>query len=157
MLRVKRSVMQKIYSSLLLAALVIGLRAESAWQTNFESAQQQAKKENKPLLLDFTGSDWCGYCIRLKKAVWDKPEFDEYAKKNLVLVELDFPNKKKLPAEVKKQNETLRDKYKIEGYPTVVVLDAEGKELGRMEGYEGDNAKAYVSRLEKIIAKKSAK
>ena len=148
--------MVKIYSSLLLAVLVITSRAEPAWQTNFEAAKQQAKKENKALLLDFTGSDWCGFCIKLKKAVWDKPEFEKFAEKSLVLVELDFPNKKKLPAEVKKQNDQLNEKFGIGGYPTVVVLDADGKELGRMEGYEGDNAAAYIKRLEKILAKKSA-
>ena len=145
--------MGKIYYSLLLAAVVAGLHAGNGWQTDFDAAKQQAKKENKPLLLDFTGSDWCGFCIKLKKAVWDKPEFEEYAKKNLVLVELDFPNKKTQPAQVKKQNEKLRQEYKIQGYPTVVVLDAEGKELGRMEGYEGDDAAAYIKRIEAIIAK----
>lgn len=143
--------MGKIYSALLLAALVLAVHAEPKWQTNLEAAKAQAKKDGKALLLDFTGSDWCGFCIRLKKAVWDKPEFATYADKNLVLVELDFPNKKKLPEDLQKQNDSLREKYKIEGYPTVVVLNADGKELGRLEGYEGDKADAYVKRLEKII------
>lgn len=149
--------MGKLYSALILAALVVASRAELSWQTNFEAAKQQAKKEDKVLLMDFTGSDWCGFCIRLKKAVWDKPEFAKFAEKNLVLVELDFPHNKKLPADLKKQNDALQDKYHIEGFPTVVVLDGDGKELGRMEGYEGDNVTSYIKRLEKIIAKKAGK
>jgi len=148
--------MGKIYRALLLGILVVGLRAELAWQTNLDAAKQQAKKENKNLLLDFTGSDWCGYCIKLKKAVWDKPEFSKYADQNLVLVELDFPNKKKLPAEVQKQNEKLRNKFNIEGYPTIVVLNPDGKELGRLEGYEGDDVQGYIKRLDKILAKQNA-
>jgi thioredoxin-related protein len=147
--------MGKLYSALILAALVVASRAEVTWQTNFDAAKQQAKKEDKVLLLDFTGSDWCGFCIRLKKAVWDKPEFAKFAEKSLVLVELDFPHNKKVPAEVKKQNEQLQNKYKIDGFPTIVVLDGEGKELGRMEGYEGDNVTSYIKRLEKIIEKKN--
>jgi len=148
--------MGKLYSALVLAALVVAARAELSWQTNLETAKQQAKKEDKVVLMDFTGSDWCGFCIRLKKAVWDKPEFAKYAEKNLVLVELDFPHNKKLPAEVSKQNNTLQDKYKVESFPTVVVLDGDGKELDRMEGYEGDNVTSYIKRLEKIIEKKNA-
>jgi thioredoxin-related protein len=147
--------MGKIYSSLLLAALVFAGRAEEKWQTNLEAAKQQAKKENKTLLLDFTGSDWCGFCIRLKKAVFDKPEFAKFAEKNLVLVELDFPRTKQLPADLKKQNDALNDKFKIEGYPTIVLLDPDGKELGRVEGYEGDSADAYIKRLEKILGKRN--
>jgi thioredoxin-related protein len=94
--------------------------------------------------------------VWLKKAVWDKPEFEKFAEKNLILVELDYPPfvKKKVPAAVQKENEALRDEYKVEGYPTVVVLDSNGKELGRLEGYEGDNVKAYIKRLEEILAKK---
>ena len=147
--------MGKLYSALFLAALVVASRAELAWQTNFEAAKEQAKKEDKVVLVDFTGSDWCGYCIRLKKAVWDKPEFAKFAEKSLVLVELDFPHNKKLPADLKKQNDKLQDNYHIEGFPTIVLLDGDGKELGRMEGYEGDNVDSYIKRLEKIIATKS--
>src|SRR5262245_29757309 len=144
--------MRKIYGVLFLAALVASLRAELNWQTNLEAAKERAKKENKALLLDFTGSDWCGYCIKLKKAVWDKPEFEKFAEKNFVLVELDYPMKKKLPAEVKKQNDALSKKFDIGGYPTVMVMDSEGKELGRVVGYEGDTADAYIKRLEKFLA-----
>ena len=148
--------MGRIYASLILASLVVALRAEPAWQTNFDAAKEQAKKENKTLLLDFTGSDWCGYCIKLKSAVFDKPEFATYADKNLVLVELDFPTKKKLPSELKKQNAKLKKQYDVNGFPTILLLNAEGKELGRVIGYEGDSPDAYIKQLEKIIAKQKS-
>src|SRR3954465_4955013 len=94
------------------------------WGENYEKALEQAKAENKLVLMDFTGSDWCGWCIKLNKEVFSTPEFAEYAKKNLVLVEVDFPNKKPQSAELKKANEALQEKYKIEGYPTVIVLNS---------------------------------
>jgi thioredoxin-related protein len=149
--------MGKIYSFLVLAALVVALRAEPAWQTNLEAAKAQAKKENKALLLDFTGSDWCGYCIKLKGAVFDKAEFAKFAEKNLVLVELDYPRSKKLPADVKKQNDKLQTKFNIEGFPTIMVMSADGKELGRLVGYEGDNVTDYIKRLEKFLPKEVKK
>jgi protein disulfide-isomerase len=149
--------MGKLYSALILAALVVASRAELTWQTNLDAAKQQAKKEDKVVLMDFTGSDWCGFCIKLKKNVWDKPEFAKFAEKNLVLVELDFPHGKKLPAEVAKQNDKLQEKYQPEGFPTVILLDGDGKELGREGGYDiRDDVNAYIKKLEAIIAKKNA-
>ena len=82
--------------------------AASEWLTDLPKAQAQAKEEKKMVLLDFTGSDWCGWCIKLHNEVFSKPEFAEYARKNLVLVEVDFPRKKKLGAEQKKANEALQ-------------------------------------------------
>ncbi len=102
------------------------------WQTDLSKAQAQAKKENKLVMLDFTGSDWCGWCIKLNAEVFSKPEFEEYAKKNLVLVEVDFPRKKKLSEEQQKANNALQAKYKIEGYPTIIVLDGDGKQVGQL-------------------------
>jgi len=106
--------------------------AELDWQTDLSKAQAQAKKENKLVMLDFTGSDWCGWCIKLNAEVFSKPEFEEYAKKNLVLVEVDFPRKKKLSEEQQKANNALQAKYKIEGYPTIIVLDGDGKQVGQL-------------------------
>ena len=145
--------MGKIYSFFVLGALIVALRAEPAWQTNLEEAKAQAKKENKALLLDFTGSDWCAACKQLKGAVFEKPEFAKFAEQNLVPVEVDFPNHKKQPSDIKKQNSKLASKFKIEGYPTIIILNADGKELGRLEGYDGDNAEQYVKRVEKFLSK----
>jgi thioredoxin-related protein len=122
--------------------------AESIWLTDLTKAQAQAKAENKIVLIDFTGSDWCGWCIKLKKEVLDTPEFKEYAAKNLVLVELDFPRNKPQTADQKKANAELSKKYNIEGYPTLVLLDKEGKEVGRL-GYVKGGPKAFIEKLER--------
>ena len=111
-------------------------------------AQAKAKAENKLVLIDFTGSDWCGWCIKLDKEVFSTPEFKEYAEKNLVLVEMDFPPKKPQSAELKKANAELKTKYNVKGYPTIVVLDKDGKEIGRQPGYAEGGPKAFIARLE---------
>src|SRR6266566_5192801 len=105
-------------------------KGELEWLTDLPKAQANAKLENKRLLLDFTGSDWCGWCIKLHKEVFSKPDFAKYAKDNLILVEVDFPRQKQQTEELKKANQALQQKYQIQGYPTIVVLDAEGKKLG---------------------------
>src|ERR1700741_1726211 len=94
----------------------------SDWQTNYEQALASAKAGKKYVLLDFTGSDWCGPCIQMKKAVFSKPAFLDYAKQRLVLVEIDYPRGKTLPEKVKKQNDHLLYQYEIDksGYPTVI-------------------------------------
>jgi protein disulfide-isomerase len=117
------------------------------WSTDLAKAQAKAKEEKKLVMLDFTGSDWCGWCIRLHKEVFSTPEFAEYAKKNLVLVEVDFPRKKALSAEQKKANQALQGKYKIEGYPTLIVLDGDGKKVGQL-GYVKGGPKAWIAAFE---------
>lgn len=138
----------------LLAALILGgaLAADAAgpnWVTDLPKAQAQAKAENKMVMLDFTGSDWCGWCIKLNKEVFSQPEFIEYAKKNLVLVEVDFPRKKKLSAAQQSANKALAAKYKIEGYPTIIVLNRDGKKIGEL-GYQRGGPKAFIASLEKL-------
>ena len=123
------------------------------WQTNYQSAMEQAKKENKTVLLDFTGSDWCGWCIKLKKEVFNTSEFKDYADKNLVLVELDFPRGKAQSAELKQQNRSLQAKYGIKGYPTIVVLNSEGAHIGTI-GYRAGGPNAWLGALNQIISKK---
>lgn len=125
------------------------LHAGEGWETDYAKAQAQAKAENKLLLLDFTGSDWCGWCIKLNKEVFSQPKFKEYAAKNLVLVEVDFPNNKPQSAELKKQNNELQNKYKIEGYPTIVVLNGDGKKVGEL-GYTPGGPDAFLAELNKI-------
>ena len=134
-------------------ALLQAGAAEAKWLTDLPTAQVQAKKENKQVLLDFTGSDWCGWCIKFNKEVLSTPEFAEYAAKNLVLVEVDFPRKKEQSAELKKTNSALGSKYKADGYPTFVVLNKHGKEIGRQEGYSAGGPKAFIAKLEGFKAK----
>src|SRR5262249_29299269 len=118
--------------------------AQVDWLTDLSKAQTQAKAENKLVWIDFTGSDWCGYSIKLNKQVFSTQEFADYAKKNLVMVEADFPHNKKLPATQQKANEALKEKYHVEGFPTLVILDGEGKKLGEQVGYDGDSPKQFI-------------
>ena len=123
--------------------------AKSGWLTNYDQAQKEAQSKNRLLLMDFTGSDWCGWCIMLDKEVFSKPEFKEYANKNLVLLELDFPRTKKMPPETTAQNERLLMKYGIQGFPTVVVFDSSGKPLGAL-GYQAGGPQAFIAELERL-------
>ena len=138
---------------LLTAALsVISLnfaRGEANWFTDFAKAQAAAKAEDKLLLLDFTGSDWCGWCRILRAEVFSRPEFEEYAKKNLVLMTVDFPRAKPLSAEVRKQNQILAQKFEIRGFPTIVILNGDGKQLGLL-GYMPGGPKAFINELNQI-------
>ena len=141
--------MKKFAFCLLTCFAVLQLNAAETWLTDLPKAQAQAKTEKKLVMLDFTGSDWCGWCIKLHKEVFSTPEFAEYAKKNLVLVEVDFPNKKKQTTELKAANQALQQKYKIQGYPTIIVLDGEGKKVGQL-GYMPGGPKAFTAALDKL-------
>ncbi len=123
--------------------------AKSGWLTNLAQAQEEAKSRQKLLLMDFTGSDWCGWCIMLDKEVFSKPEFQEYATKNLVLLEVDFPRQKALPPETVAQNQRLANQYRIQGFPTIVVLDSSGKPVGAL-GYMKGGPQAFIAELEKL-------
>jgi len=137
---------------LAVSALLTATAAELNWLTDADKAKAQAKDENKLVLLDFTGSDWCGWCIKLNKEVFNTPEFAEYAKKNLVLVEVDFPRKKQLSDAQKSANEALGKKYSIKGYPTLILLDGEGKKLGELSYSDGVEKTENADR-NKIVAK----
>ena len=113
--------------ALLLTATFAGAANED-WTTNLEAAFAKAKKENKNVLVEFTGSDWCPPCIQMRKNVFSKKEFSSAASKDFVLVELDFPNAN---AALREKNEPYADKYRIEGFPTVILFDAGGKEYNR--------------------------
>jgi len=122
--------------------------ADVTWLTDLPAAEAQAKSEKKIVLMDFTGSDWCPWCIKFRKDVLDSQAFTDYAAKNVVLVELDYPREKKQSAELKKANDELKEKYNIEGFPTLVVLDQNGKEIGRQVGYSEGGPKAFIDKLE---------
>lgn len=146
--------MQRIIKLVFLAVLAVSLQAAPEWMTDLDAAKQKAAKENKGVLMDFTGSDWCPPCKAIKKNVFDTSEFQKFADKKLVLMELDFPrDKKKVSKEVAASNAKLSEQFKIEAYPTIIVLDKGGKELGRMEGYGGDSPSDYVKKLEALLAK----
>ena len=124
--------------------------AENEWMTDLAKAQEKAKTEKKLVLVDFTGSDWCPPCKALHKNVFSSPEFNEFASKNLVLVEVDFPRRKEQSEQLKKTNRALAKKHEIDGYPTVIIFDSTGKQLDKKVGYSGAGAKEYVAELQKI-------
>lgn len=142
--------MKKLILGTFAALAVVAATAGEAWLTDLPKAQEQAKAEKKLVLLDFTGSDWCPPCKALHKNVLSKPEFEAYAKTNLVLVEVDFPNRKPQSAELKKANAALQEKFKVEAYPTIIVLNSEGKEVHRKSGYGGTTVKEFIAGLEKL-------
>ncbi|WP_309399489.1 thioredoxin family protein [Cerasicoccus maritimus] len=122
----------------------------AGWVTDYQGALAKAKKEGKAVLIDFTGSDWCGWCIKLDKEVFDQAAFEEYAEKNLVRVYLDFPNNKPQTEALSKQNEELAKKYGVQGFPTIMVLDSDGQSLAKI-GYQRGGAEKYVETLKGII------
>lgn len=129
--------------------LLFSARAEATWSTDMSAALKQAQAEKKVVFVNFTGSDWCGWCIRLKQEVFDQPDFQQFAAENLVLVELDFPRRKQIPAALKKQNEKLAQQYQVEGFPTIFLINGAGKTLAKA-GYAAGGPRAYVEKLMKI-------
>jgi thioredoxin-related protein len=125
-------------------------RAESGWLTDYKKAQQEAKASNKFVLLDFTGSDWCGWCKKFDREVLLQPQFKDFARDNLVVVELDFPRAKPQSPELRKQNRELAEQYEIVGFPTIVVLSADGQKLWRYDGYFPDGPTAFIAQLQKL-------
>jgi len=126
--------------------------AVTGWGDDYEKALAQAKAEKKMVLLDLTGSDWCGWCIKLDKEVFSETEFKSYAKDNLVLVAVDFPQRHKLPKEKQEQNDALQAQYGVRGYPTIIVLNPEGKPVGKL-GYQPGGPKAFIAKLDELKGK----
>ena len=133
---------------------------ELTWHTDVNKAINLSLKNDKPLLFFFTGSDWCGWCVRLQKAVFSKPEFNSWAKKNVILVELDFPRRTKLPAKVEKQNRELAQLFGVRGYPTVWFVTAQ-QEDGKINfnklGSQGAaplDAKGWIAGATQILTNK---
>jgi thioredoxin-related protein len=123
---------------------------ESQWMQDFTKAKAKAKAENKDLLLDFTGSDWCGWCIKLDEEVFAKDEFRNEAPKHFILVKLDFPQNQKLVTdEIRKQNEELGAKYQIQGYPTILLADCDGRVYGQT-GYREGGPAGYNEHLAEL-------
>jgi thioredoxin-related protein len=131
------------------------LAASDGWTEDFAAAKKQAAEENKHLLINFTGSDWCGWCIKLKDEAFDHAAFKEGVADKFVLVELDYPrDKSKLSEATIEQNEKLKDKYVIQGYPTIIAADAEGKPYATT-GYKPGGPEAYVKHLDELRENKA--
>ena len=122
----------KKFLMLLSAVFSLALSAaEVKWQNDMASASEAAKKEKKPIIMLFTGSDWCPPCMKMERTTWKDAKVVEYVNKNYIPLLVDLPRGKQLPAEQVQKNQALSAKYKLRYVPTIVVTDADGKELGR--------------------------
>ena len=145
--------MKRILLIALVTAAVAGFaNAGEGWTTDFEAAKKAAAENGKPILADFSGSDWCGWCIKLDKEVFSKSEFKDFAKDNVVLFLADFPARKEQAEDEAKQNKALAEKYGVRGFPTVLLLDAEGN-VKATTGYQRGGADKYVEHLKELIQK----
>ena len=154
--------MKKLVLTLFLVLGSFTIQAqELTWETDINKAIEVSKKTKKPLLLFFTGSDWCGWCIRLQNEVLKKPEFAKWAKDNVVLVELDFPRKNNQTDAVKAQNAQLQQQLQVRGYPTVWFVSATKTAEAKISlnalgstGYVAGGPQAWLSGANQIIQKK---
>ncbi len=128
------------------------VNASGNWETNYEKAIAIAGNEGKHILIDFTGSDWCPPCIKMKKDIFDKQTFKDYTGDKLVLIELDFPRKKKLDKSISEQNDQLLKKYAVRAFPTIILLNPKGKEITRHVGYKAGGVENYLRYIESNIA-----
>ena len=130
----------------------VGTKSESkaVWLTNYDEALAKAQRENKPLLVNFTGSDWCPPCIMLDRQTFSQAEFADYAAKNLVLVKVDFPRRTPLPETQQAANEALARQFGIRGFPTILVMTPEGREQGRL-GFMYGGPSQFIGKIEAVI------
>lgn len=131
------------------------------WLVKIDEAYAQSKKTGKPILANFTGSDWCGWCKRLTASVFVKPDFKKWAEENVVLLELDFPRRKKVPADIKQQNASLQQAFNVRGYPAVWLFDMDKDAAGQFSvsalgktGYT-KTVEEFTGGLEKMLLKRS--
>ena len=146
---------------LVLTSISLHAQEELTWHTDLTKATEISLKENKPMFLFFTGSDWCGWCIRLQKEVFKTPEFVKWAKENLVLVELDFPRKKEQPEAIKMQNAQLQQQLQVRGYPTVWFVSASKTAEAKINlnalgttGYVAGGPQVWLDGANQILKKK---
>jgi thioredoxin-related protein len=140
----------KLLSILFLSLLVSG----NSWVLDFKQAENEAKESHKHILINFSGSDWCGPCIRTHKEIFEKEAFENYAEKNLVLVRADFPRLKKnqLPADQLKKNNDLAVKYNPDGdFPLTVLTDENGKVIKEWKGFPDVSPEEFVKQVENAI------
>ncbi len=147
--------MKKITGALLLVLLLLSSGCGSKdnslnWYNNLEQAQAVAQKEGKTVLVDFTGSDWCVWCKRLSKEVFSQDAFVKYAKENLILVKIDFPENILQSPETKFYNDQLARRFGVQGYPTIVLLNSKGSLIG-VTGYQPGGAEAYIQHLNSYL------
>jgi thioredoxin-related protein len=145
----KTSIPRLLIAVLLTLGAVRAHAQDAPWISDYNKALAQAKANNSDILMDFTGSDWCPWCIRMDKEVLSTKQFQDYVtKKNLVLMLVDFPQTKQLPQDVQDQNNKLQKQFNVDGYPTFILTDASGKILGQQVGYLEGGPAAFIALLD---------
>jgi len=148
--------LKKIFlTMILLTAILVGCSKSSAndnlnWEENLETALQKAKTENKAVLVNFTGSDWCVWCQKLSAEVFSQSEFEDYADDNLILVRLDFPRSIEQSAETTAYNNQLAQRYGVQGFPTILLFNSQGK-MVLQTGYQPGGPASYVNHLKSYL------
>jgi len=156
--------MKKVLFILFLTLGSLAVNAQEAkWLTDMDEAMALSEKTKKPMLLFFTGSDWCGWCVRLQKEVLKTPEFAAWAKDNVILVELDFPRRTAQSLELKQQNAGIAKAFGVRGYPTVWITNASKNSEGKVSfqalgktGYVAGGPSAWLEGAKQILANKKA-
>jgi thioredoxin-related protein len=143
-----------------LSAITVKAQEDMTWHTDMAKASELSMKEKKPLMLFFTGSDWCGWCIRLQKEVFKKEEFTKWAKQNVILVELDFPKRTAQEEVLKQQNYQMQQIFQVKGYPTVWLVNPEKTAEGKINlsalgstGYVAGGPEKWLEGVNSIIKK----
>jgi thioredoxin-related protein len=160
----KKYIMKKMMIALFLIMGAMTVQAQDlVWHNDVKKATEISKKTKKPMMLFFTGSDWCGWCIRLQKEVFKTPEFTKWAKDNVVLVELDFPRRSPMQPEIQQQNMQLQQTFQVAGYPTVWFVNASlskdkqvnFEKLGST-GYVAGGPTKWLEGADKILSQKKS-
>ncbi len=123
----------------------------AAWITGCKAASARAADTKRPILADFSGSDWCEWCMKLKREVFDTPEFTAWAQRSVVLLDVDFPKSNTLTDAQQKENQALADKHGVDSFPTVILMAADGTEIGRL-GYQPGGPTAWIAAAEALLA-----
>ena len=139
-----------VFTLIFIMVSLVATGKSNVWFDDFDKALAESKKLNRPILVNFTGSDWCVWCHKLESEVFDQPEFVDFAAKNLVLFMADFPRNKELSDEITKQNRGLLQKYEIKGFPTILLIDSEEKVIGTT-GYREIGVKQYIIHLNELL------
>lgn len=131
------------------------------WMVNVQQANVESSKTGKPIMANFTGSDWCGWCKKLRREVFDTPEFKAWAEKNVILLELDYPRSFQLPDDLKQQNAQLQKAFSVSGYPTIWFFNLTNNDQGQFSidalgsvGYVAGGPKAWIAKADAILNKK---
>ncbi|CAM3593713.1 thioredoxin fold domain-containing protein [Flavobacterium gelidilacus] len=143
-----------------LSSILVQAQEDLIWHTDMAKASELSMKEKKPLMLFFTGSDWCGWCIRLQNEVFKKDEFTKWAKENVILVELDYPRRTPQDQSIKQQNQQMQQIFQVRGYPTIWLVNPEKTDDGKVNlsalgstGYVAGGPEKWLEGANSIIKK----